>query len=104
MDNLLLFITVGVPFVAIPVSIIWGLRRAIHLAVGAAALMLIGPFVYFGVWSIWSGEALRDTLIAVSHSTPALALIAGYVVLWSTAFGAIPAGLRWLWLHWRTPA
>lgn len=99
--NLLSVTAVGVPLLAAPAALIWGLRRVLIVVLGICALMLLAPYVYFGIWAVMEGENLWTTLQAVAVSLPAAAIIVGWMLVWTAAYGAIAAGLRLGWLYLR---
>ncbi|MFL4470748.1 hypothetical protein ACERZ8_12965 [Tateyamaria armeniaca] len=99
--NLFSILVVGVPLVAVPVALIWGLRKTLLGVLGIAALMLVAPYVYFGIWAISAGENLMETMKAVSVSFPAVIVVLGWMLAWTAAYGAVAAGIRLGWLHWK---
>ena len=97
--NLLSISIVGVPLLAAPTALIIGLRKTLIGVLGIAAMILVAPFVLFGVWALWIGEDLWATLRGVSLTLPALAVLLGWMLAWSAAYGAIAAGIRLGWLY-----
>ncbi|WP_299724973.1 hypothetical protein [uncultured Tateyamaria sp.] len=99
--NLFSILVFGVPVLAGPVALIFGLRKTLIGVLAIAVLMLVAPYVYFGIWALAEGESLLGTLGAVSVSLPAAAIVLGWMLAWSAAYGAIAAMIRLGWLHWR---
>ncbi|MEO9574007.1 MAG: hypothetical protein ABJ263_14915 [Tateyamaria sp.] len=92
---------IGVPLLAAPAALIWGLRKTLIVVVGICALMLVAPYVYFGIWALMEGENLWKALQAVAVSFPAAAIIVGWMLMWTAAYGAVAAGIRLGWLYLR---
>ncbi|MEP1198462.1 hypothetical protein [Tateyamaria sp.] len=99
--NLFSVTVIGVPLLAAPAALIWGLRRTLIAVLGICALMLVAPYVSFGVWALIEGEDLWTTLQAVAVSFPAAAVIVGWMLVWTVAYGAIAAGIRLGWFYLR---
>ena len=86
---------------AAPVALIFGLRKALIIVCLIGTLLLLGPYVYFGVWALIEGVSLWATLKAVAVSLAPAAFVVGWMLAWSAAYGAIAALLRLCWLYWR---
>lgn len=99
--NIYSLLVFGVPVLAAPVALIWGLRKALIGVLGVAALMVIAPFLYFGVWALHDGEPLWATLKAVAVMLTPMSIVLGWMLGWSAAYGALAATLRLGWLYYK---
>lgn len=99
--NLYSVLAFGTPVLAAPAALVFGLRKTLLGVLIITALMLIGPYAVFGVWGLFKGAGLWHTFTAVSISTPAMALIAGWMLAWSAAYGSVAALIRLGWLQWK---
>lgn len=99
--NLINVTAIGVPILAAPAALIWGLRRTLIVVLGICALMLVAPYVYFGIWAVIDGQNVWTTWQAVAVTLPAAAIIVGWMLVWTAAYGAVAAGIRLGWLYLR---
>ncbi|MEL6809265.1 MAG: hypothetical protein AAFO97_15935 [Pseudomonadota bacterium] len=99
--NLINVTAIGVPILAAPAALIWGLRRTLIVVLGICALMLVAPYVYFGIWAVMDGQNVWTTWQAVAVTLPAAAIIVGWMLVWTAAYGAVAAGIRLGWLYLR---
>ncbi len=101
-ETLWRLVVAGVPLLAFPAALFWGLRRTLWGVLAVVALMLIGPPVVFAVQALWIGEnpfAIFGSVVQLTW--PALVTIGGWMVLWSLAYGGAGAAIRWGWVNWR---
>ncbi|MEP5630413.1 MAG: hypothetical protein ABJP79_00875 [Tateyamaria sp.] len=99
--NLFSILAVGTPVLAAPVALMIGLRKTLMAVCLVGIVILLGPYVYFGVWALIEGVSLWATLKAVAVSLAPASIIVGWMLAWSAAYGAIAALLRLCWLYWR---
>ncbi|MEL7261879.1 MAG: hypothetical protein AAGK69_10905 [Pseudomonadota bacterium] len=91
----------GVPVLSLPVALWLGFRRTMWIVMAIAALIVIVPHAYFGVWALWAGVSLHDVFEALSGTWRAFPVILAYMVLWSVVFAAAGGVLRYGWIRWR---
>lgn len=103
MSGFLTWTTILVPLLAAPAALIWGLRRTLRWVVAAAVLLLLAPYIYFGVWAAWEGVSISATFRALSVSLEPAFVVASFMIMWALAYGGVAAGLRWAWLRWAAP-
>lgn len=99
--NMYSILAFGTPLLAVPVALVFGLRKTLLGVLTIVGLMLIGPYIYFGVWGLFEGAGLWDTFSAVSLSTPAMAVIAVWMLAWAAAYATAAIVVRLVWIHWK---
>lgn len=99
--SLIQWLIPGVPLLSLPVAAWLGFRKTMWLVLGIAALIVLVPYTYFGVWGLWEGVSLRSVFEALRAVWGAFPVILAYMVLWSVLFAAVGGGVRFGWLRWR---
>ena len=99
--NFFSILAVGTPVLAAPAALIYGLRKTLMGVCVIGSVMLLGPYVYFGIWALMEGVSVSATLKAVSVSLSAASLVVAWMLAWSAAYGAVAALLRLCWQYWR---
>ncbi len=103
MDTGLLYglLTFGVPLLAAPAAMYWGLGKTLRGVLVIAVLMFIVPFLFYLAASLWFGASLSEVKSLISlwftGILPAMLVIGGYMLGWSLVYGMAGAGIRWLW-------
>lgn len=99
---LFILLPVAVPLLAAPVTLFLGFLKTMAAVFGIAVLMMLSPFVYFGIKGLYQGVPLADVFASLSVTVRPMAIIAGYMVGWSAICAGVAAVVVWCWQRWRT--
>ena len=91
----------GVPLLALPVALMLGFRKTMWIVLAVAALIVILPYIYFGICGLWEGVSLGSVFEALRAVWGAFPVILAYMVLWSVVYAAAGGVLRFGWMRWR---
>ncbi|GGX56467.1 hypothetical protein GCM10007385_26490 [Tateyamaria omphalii] len=100
-EFILQFAVHGIPLIAFPVALVWGLKPVVYTLVLLACAMLVGPYLFFGAWALIEGISLSDTIEQVRQTGIGMVLLAGYMMASSMVCALFAAAVRFAWTKWR---